>query len=81
MAQRKSLIPAALTWENVIAQLRGRHRRRSAEDRFARRPSRKVLVLVGLLLFGFAVMLASGADDAAYHKVLVTKQQQRVSPN
>jgi len=81
MPNRKSPTPNAHTWESVVAQLLGRPRRRTAEDRFARRPSRKVLVLVGVLLAGFAFILASGADRDAYHKVLVIKPPPRVSPN
>ena len=62
--------------------MRGRpNRKRKAEDRFARRPSRKAMLIAAVLLAGFAVMLAAGADQDAYHKVLVIKQQQRVSPN
>jgi hypothetical protein len=67
-------------WDNVIGHVRDRlNRRPTAEDRFARRPSRTVLMIVGALLLGFAAVMASGADYE--NKILVVKPLKRVSPN
>lgn len=81
MAQWKSPIPTDLTWEHVVGQVLGRHRRRTPEDRFARRPSRKALIIVGTLLVGFAVLLYAGGTPDVNHDVLIVKKLPKVSPN
>lgn len=80
MALWKLPIPANLTWEHALAQALGRHRRRTPEDRFARRLPRKTVVIVGVLLFTFGVLIATGGAPDANHDVLVVKRLPRVSP-
>lgn len=65
----------------IGSPFRNRHRLTTPQDRFARRPSRTVLVVVGGLLAAFALMLAAGGNHDAFHKVLVTKPVKRATTN
>ncbi|KAF0176622.1 MAG: hypothetical protein FD124_861 [Alphaproteobacteria bacterium] len=59
---------------------RSRRKRRSAE-RFARGRSRVEIVVFVLILAGLGMVLLSGANHEAYHKILVVKPLKRAITN